>query len=282
MAITARAPAADGEDRGQGCPLQPGEERSVVRIIDPDTILLDGGTEVRLLAALGPRPFDASAGPTAWPPAEATIRALEAHLTGRNVRLAFAGRRTDRYGRSLAHVFIGAETEPIWLQRVLLQSGMARVYALDGSDPCMSALVTAENAARGAGIGLWRDAAYAVRSAEDTTALLRLAGTFQIVEGRVVDVSEIRGTTYLNFGDDWRQDFTAILRQPVRRAMLSVSLKAEDLKGERVRVRGWIERRGGPMIDVLHAALIERLPPEAAIDPSPRAGPRRRARRQPP
>ena len=34
-------------------------------------------------------------------------------------------------------------------------------------------------------------------------------GRFELVEGEVLNADEVRGRGYLNFGRDWRQDFTA-------------------------------------------------------------------------
>src|SRR3546814_18690321 len=52
---------------------------------------------------------------------------------------------------------------------------------------------------------------YAMRSAGTAGEWL---GGFELVEGRVVAVGRGGGSTYLNFGEDWRQDFTvAVARQ---------------------------------------------------------------------
>lgn len=260
------------------CALEQGEDRTVLRVVDGETLLLDGGGEARLIGALAPRAYDAAGGPAEWPLAERAREGLERLVAGRSVRLAFAGRRTDRYGRLLVHVFAGGEADRVWVQGELLKRGLARAYALDGSVHCLAELIAHEAVARAAAAGLWQEAAYALRTADDVGALLRLAGTFQIVEGKVHAVSEVRGTTYVNFGEDWRQDFTVTLRSPARRGMPEAGLVPQDLAGRRIRVRGWIERRGGPMIEIHHPAAIEALAPTAEEAAAPQ--PRRRSRRR--
>jgi endonuclease YncB( thermonuclease family) len=270
------------------CELTDGEDRTVTRIIDGETLLLDGGSEVRLIGALAPRAFDTAGEATDWPLADRAREALEQLATGRTVRLAFAGRRTDRYARLLAHVFTGSGSDSIWLQGELLKKGLARAYAIQGNTACLAELVAHETVAREQASGLWGEAIYSVRSADDVTSLLRLAGTYQIVEGKVSNAADVRGTLYINFGEDRRQDFTVVVRPQTRRTMVAAGMKPEDLNSRRIRVRGWIERRGGPMIDLPHPDALELLttgaedsepaaPREDASSPTSR----RRTRRPP-
>lgn len=263
------------------CELADGEDRTVARIIDGETLALDGGSEVRLVGALAPRAFDAAGETATWPLADHARVALQEIVASRNVRLAFSGRRTDRYGRLLAHVFARSGETQVWVQGEMLKRGLARAYGLEGSVACLAELIAHEAVAREQAAGLWAETAYAVRGADDVSALLRLTGTFQVVEGKVVDVSDIRGATYVNFGQDWRQDFTAVLRAPARRLSASGPWRADELKGRKIRVRGWIERRGGPMIDVAHPAAIEVLAAEADTEAAPAPPSSRRRIRRP-
>jgi endonuclease YncB( thermonuclease family) len=254
-----------------------------MRVVDGETLILDGGSEVKLVGTLAPRSFDAAAAaPDDWAPAQRSREGLEHLVASRNVRIAFAGRRTDRYGRLLAHVFTGSEGSHLWVQGELLKRGLTRAYALEGSTHCLAELLGHEAVAREKATGLWAETAYAIRGADEVGGLLRLAGTFQIVEGRIHAVSELRGNLYINFGEDFRQDFTVTMRQQARRGLAEAGLVANELTGRRVRVRGWIERRGGPMIDVSHVSLIEVLAPEAEEAPAaaPPPSTRRRARQR--
>lgn len=273
------APLAQEKSNATTCALQGAEDRLVIRVVDGETFIVDGGSEVRLMGALAPRPFDSAGGATEWPLAAQARSALEHLVVGRSVRLSFAGRRTDRYGRLLAHVFVGEESSRIWVQGQMLQRGLARAYALDGHTECLAELIENEARARESATGLWAETIYAVRSADDVAALLRLTGTFQVVEGTVVAVSNVRGATYVNFGEDWRQDFTAMMRAPGKRAGREPDPALAALQGRKARVRGWIERRGGPMIEIHHAAAIEVLAQEVQpADTGTRS--RRRTRRQ--
>src|SRR5262249_50600845 len=183
-------------------------------------------------------------------------------VQGRSIRIAFAGPRTDRYGRLLIHAFVGDDSGPggrQWVQGEMLKAGMARAYSLDGNSRCVAELIAHEAVASEAATGLWAEAAYAVRSSEDVSALLRLAGPLPVVGGTVLPVSGGRGPVYLNFGEDRRQDFTIMMRGPANRSMAAAGLAAQTLSSRKIRVRGWVERRGGPLIEVHHPAAIEVL-----------------------
>ena len=235
------------------CVLTPGPTRAVARVLDGETLSLDDGTEVRLIGALSPRPLEAAADVSFWSPEREAIAELTRVVLGRSVELAFAERRTDRYGRLLAHAFVRFDTERIWVQAHMLRAGHARTYSVPDSAACMDELMAHERFAREARKGLWDHAAYQIRSAERTRELLRWRSSFQIVEGRVLRVASVRGQVFLNFGEDWREDFTA----SVRRRLQSSNLDFNALEGRRVRVRGWIERRAGPAIDIHHHSQIE-------------------------
>jgi hypothetical protein len=90
--------------------------------------------------------------------------------------------------------------------------------------------------------------------------LLRYRSTYQLVEGKVRDAAEVRGRIYLNFGENWREDFTITVQPTNKRVFDEAGMKLTDLKGRRVRVRGWIERRGGPLIEIYHPSQLEVLP----------------------
>ena len=249
------------------CAPEAGSIHHVARVIDGDTVLLDDGREVRLSGALAPRP-DLSLGSTDdsgagedrgsgedWPPATASRRALEALVADRQVTLRFTRRKADRYGRVLAQLSVAqpiSVTHPTgetWVQQQMIREGQAWAYALPGDATCLTALIQAEAEARLARRGLWSDDRFPVHDAAETKRLLRLTGRFAIVEGTVRTAARTKETTYINFGDDWRQDFTASLPTAVvDRAGAEAAQRIGGLAARRIRVRGWIERRNGPMI----------------------------------
>lgn len=248
------------------CATDAGSSHDVVRVIDSETVLLDDGREVRLIGALAPK-ADAIAMPDAWPPEREALRALETLVSGRAVTLRYEGRKRDRYGRELAQLYVAGVSGPEWVQRRLIADGHARAYALPGNSGCLRALLGAEEEPRTAQRGLWSRTTYRVREASEVDALLRLAGRFVLVSGRVSQVARTQRTTYINFGSDWRRDFTASIASSLVDRSPDGATRLSALAGKEIRVRGWIERRNGPMIVLGSFDEIETLNGNEGVPP---------------
>jgi len=267
-------PSAAQMPHEASCELQAGPTRAVVRVIDAETVLLDDHSEVRLIGALAPRAPDMAAEAPAWPPEQQAEAALRALVLGRSVEIAYAEHRRDRYGRLLAHLFLNRNGERVWVQGELLSSGHARAYGLPGSFACMRELLAHENVARLSRAGLWANAAYAARRAFRTREILRQRNTYQIVEGRVARVATSKSRTYLNFGRDWRTDFTAGIATRLVKKEPDLAKLLASLEGKRIEVRGWIEYRSGPFIEVedpSQIAIVEGRTHPKSIAPGGRA-----------
>ena len=253
--------AAPEDEPANHCTLKPGPTATVVGVIDAETVLLDDHRQVRLVGALAPRSFDLRPGAKPWPPEDRAAAALAELVTGRAVELAYGKRRTDRYGRLLAHLFIERDGERVWVQGRLLSMGQARAYGLPGSFECLAELMAHERAAREARVGLWSLGTYAPRSAEQSRALLRLRNSYTIVKGRIAHVAPTKARTYLNFGTDWRSDFTAGIEARALRDNPQWAQTLAAMEGKEVEVRGWIVYRNGPYIDIEHPGQIEIIEP---------------------
>jgi micrococcal nuclease len=209
----------------------------------------EGEVEVRLAEIEAPEPELA----TAW---------LEANLGGAQVRLAYDGERRDRYDRALAHAFIVNADSENWVQAELVSAGLARVLTHPDNRTAAGALLALEDEARRAARGLWGDRRYRVRDT-DPDVLAQDIGSVQLVEGRVLEVTQLRsGRTYLNFGSDYRSDFTILVEARDREAFEAILPDGAGLAGlatRRIRVRGWLQDENGPMIKIDHPERIELL-----------------------
>ncbi|MGH6954888.1 MAG: thermonuclease family protein, partial [Alphaproteobacteria bacterium] len=105
------------EDGGQG---------TVAQVVDGDTLRLADGRDVRLVGLQAPKLPLGRAGFEAWPLAGESRAALAELVDGRTLTLQFVGRRADRHGRLLAHLYDSAGR---WIQGEVLARGMARVYS---------------------------------------------------------------------------------------------------------------------------------------------------------
>lgn len=280
-AVIHAAQAQTVQEQETACTLQAGPVRSVVRVLDAETVLLDDNEEVRLIGAMAPRSPDLGSGAQPWPPEEDALAALRGLVLGRSVSLAYSGRAVDRYGHRLAHLFLDRDGDRVWVQGELLSGGHARAYGLPGSFACMRELMAHERVARRAGTGLWANAAYAAQSALRPRQLLRLRNAYEIVEGSVAHVVPTKARTYVNFGSDWRSDFTAGIEARVLRANPEWAKTLAVLEGQRVEVRGWIQYRNGPYIDIEDPSQIAVVGDELQQPSPPTGGPVTSSDREP-
>lgn len=230
----------------------------VAAVPDGATLLLEDGREIRLAGIETPQPPHPALGRPAQPLAEEARAALAEMALGRAVALSSAGAPPDRHGRLLAHLHLldAGGARMAWLQGEMLRRGLARVGpAPDEATPAMLAL---EHAARAERRGLWAHGFYAILRPEDAW---RHLDSFQLVEGRVLRAAAVKGRIFLDFGPDWRSDFTIAVPRGAVRLFRRAGLDLLRLEGRRLRVRGWLKLRNGPMIEAAHPGQIELLGP---------------------
>jgi len=233
---------------------EPVASARVTDVVDGDTIVLDSGAEVRLTGIQAPKLPLGRRGFRAWPLAEAAKAAMVEISHGRRVSLSYSGATVDRWGRLLAQVRAG----DVWLQQDMLRRGLARVYTFADNREHAAVFYAAERDARRNRRGIWALDWYRILEPGGTG---RHIGSFQIVEGRPAAVAIAGGTAYLNFGADWRTDFTASISKADMKLFRRAGVDVRGLEGKRLRLRGWLIRRNGPMIKLTHPEQIEVLDP---------------------
>jgi endonuclease YncB( thermonuclease family) len=230
---------------------------SVSRVIDGRTFVLDDGREVRL-AAIEVPPLPLPQESNAAPGGTAARDALAALLSGAQVTIKQAEpQKTDRYGRLVAYVFAVRNGVEHSAQADLVATGVARVAARVGSKACAAELLSRENTARQAKLGLWASSYYDLLNADHPTDVLAEQGHFALLEGKVLSVRESGATIYVNFGRRWTEDFIVTILKRNERNFTAAGFEPKKLAGRYIRVRGWIEERGGPWIDATRPEQIE-------------------------
>lgn len=178
---------------------------------------------------------------------------LENLAHGRELNAYTVYPKEDRYDRVRAQIFT---QDGIWVQTELLKKGLARVDIAPDRGECYRDLYAAEAEARKAGLGLWADPAYAFRSPD---AVATDAGTFQVVVGRVISTAAVDGKIYLNFGQDWRHDFTVMVSADDVKTFKNMGVDPLNYEGKLIRVRGLVQSLSGPAIAVGNPKQIELL-----------------------
>ena len=245
-----------GVANGTTVPLPAGlsldAEAGVVEVIDGSTVLLEDGETVRLAGIEAPKRTSRDAASGMEPLAEKARQALVDLVQGRRVGLATGNVPRDRYGRLRAHLV--RSDDRTWVQGALLAAGLARVHSLVDDHAAVAEMLAIERGARAERRGIWSRPRYRVRTVSEADEALH---SFQLVEGRVKAAAVVRGRGYLNFGDDWREDFTVSIGPRDRRRFETEGIAIEDYEGRLVRVRGWVDSFNGPMIEVTHPEQIE-------------------------
>jgi endonuclease YncB( thermonuclease family) len=186
--------------------------------------------------------------------AEEARAALSTLLDGQEVRLAAADAPYDRYGRLVAQI---ERADGLWLQGALLERGLAQVQTRPGETARAPQMLAIERAARAARRGLWVNPAF---QALEASQVAHAAGRFRIVRGEVVQVAPTERFVYLNFGADWRRDFTVRIAKEVARGLADAGLDVASLPGRRLEIRGVVLEAGGPLIELSHLEQMQVLP----------------------
>lgn len=208
-----------------------GRSTHVARVDAKGVLVLDGGQGVLLEGIRLPGADD-----SATPVANEALAALRT-LTMEALTLTSTSPKNDRYGRMRVQAF-----GTTWLQVALLKRGLARVAVMPDRRECSPDFYEAEIEARQARRGLWALPEFAVR---DAVSFKAPAGSFQIVQGRIVNVATNDRRVFLDFSEDYRKGFSAIIAPEDRKAFRDSDLVLEELVGREVRVRGIVEAFDG-------------------------------------
>jgi endonuclease YncB( thermonuclease family) len=227
------------------CAFEPQGEGRVTEAIDIRGFRLEDGREIRLAGIEPAFPEKSSTG---------RGRPLATLLAGHNVRLHADDDTPDRYGRQ--HAFVWRVPDETLVQLELLARGEALVSPDVSDKECAAALLAAETAAREAKRGIWAEPSV-IKNTESPGDILAGIGRFTLVEGKVLSVRQAGATTYLNFGRNWTRDFAVTIPRRALANLAAAGLVPKSLENKRIRVRGFVEARTGPRIEVLQAGQIE-------------------------
>lgn len=247
-----KVPTADFSD------LKHTKSGRVDKVIDGLTILLKDGTLVRL-ASIDIPDFQI------WrdaPHSEAALEILEKTLSERTevmiyqTPMAKKG-RINRMKQELGHLVV--KEGNIWIQGLLLSEGLARVYTMPDANQMARQMLDIEQEARAGKRGLWgEDSEYLVLTPETASQSM---GELAIVEGTVKKTATVKNNVYLNFGQNWKEDFTIMITPDLRKKLAYQGIDPLGLAQKTIRVRGWLREYNGPLIELEDTTHLEYLNP---------------------
>ena len=239
--------------------LTDGPRGTVTEVVDGDTVFLDNGLQIRLIGTQAPKLPLGREGFETWPLADEAKVALEDLVLGQKVIVRYGGETRDRYDRVLGQLFVDIGGDELWVQEKMLLDGLARVYSFADNRSCLATLIAAETKARTLKLGIWADPYYQIRRADRPQALLERLDHYELVEGRVLLAEAAGQGVFLNFGRLWKEDFTVVIGGAALKLFADDGFDPLLIEGALIRVRGWVEERDGPRIEVTHPEQIEVL-----------------------
>jgi len=121
----------------------PGAAERVARVIDGDTVLLEDGRKVRYAGINAPEEGE--------PGFREAMQANNVLVGGKEVKLEFGTRRTEKHERLLAYVYVGR----ILVQAELVKQGWAIVTRAQSLPRYRESLQKYQEEAKTAGLGIW-------------------------------------------------------------------------------------------------------------------------------
>lgn len=162
--------------------------------------------------------------------------------------------RTNRMGQQIAHV-VRKEGE-LWINGGLAESGLARAMPTDANPDLAAELYALEAKARDKNAGLWAPDGWPVLTPDTAESGV---GEYRIAEGTVLSTATVKNNLYLNFGKDWKKDFTVMITPALRKELARRGVDPLSLSGRKVRVRGFIRAYNGPFVELENALRLETL-----------------------
>lgn len=227
----------------------------VIEVVDGDTVRLSDGNLLRYIGLDTPelRIKDKN-GDFKYQPQPFGLEAKEFNrklVEGKEVRIEFDLQKRDRYGRLLGYCFTGKTL----VNAKLIEDGYAVLYTYPPNVKYVDSFAAAQKKAQQEKNGLWRS----FRNIDHTQAggyINRIAG----VEGEVVGTYKSAKCLLLNFGRDYRKDFTVAIFNNSLDAFSRAGIDPESFyQGKKIRVIGRVREYNGPEIIVNSPYEIEVL-----------------------
>ena len=215
----------------------------VIEVIDGDTVKLANGQNLRYIGIDTPEVRIKRNGKFIYAPQDFALEAKEYNKTlveGKTVNIEFDLEKKDRYGRLLGYCFV----DGVFVNESLVKEGYALIYTYPPNVKYSDLLVKAQKAAREAKRGIW--SSYEVISPEQANTHI---GKVKVVRGRVLKAHKSDKCVFLNFGHDYKTDFTVVI---FNRSLVHFRAKGIDpatfYEGKEIEVTGKIKEYNGPEI----------------------------------
>jgi hypothetical protein len=197
-------------------------------------------------------------------------RTLLAWTSAAETHARILGPKPDRWGRLVADLYTrdaGSAAPLLALGERAIEAGLA-LYRPDAeARACRSKLLDAERRARESRSGIWSETDRRPLAASDSKAIAAAPNGFTLVEGHISGIGDAGGRIYLNFGKIRSVDLAIVILKRNIPIFESRGVALQNLVGRRVRVRGLLDRRFGPVMEIADPDALE-LMAEGAAEPT--------------
>jgi len=237
-------------------PLTIANAEIVKYVYDGDTFTTTDGKKVRLLNINTPE--TAKKNKPSEPFAIDAKKQLQKLIDKKEVILKFDEEKQDKYKRILAYVYLKDGT---FVNKEMLKSGFSHLYSFPNNTSKFDELKTAEDYARNKKLGVWNHNRWQTQDANSTKPVEKFRfGKYQTFDGRVVGITKVKNKTFLNFGHNWRNDFSVEIHDKYLKYFTKKNINPETAyANKKLRVRGILRPVNGSLISVTHPQQIEIL-----------------------
>ena len=158
---------------------------TVAKVFDGDTFRTASGEKIRLLGINTPEIGHDHQ--VAQPYGKEAKRRLISLIAGKSVQLRLDKELRDKYGRTLAQVFL---RNGAWINRQLVAEGLAHVYTFMPNSYWAAPLLEAEKRARNRKAGIWKTELFRILDANGLAP--HHIGQFHLVRGFVKSIQPWR------------------------------------------------------------------------------------------
>jgi len=217
----------------------------VKKVIDGDTIILSNGKHLRYIGLDTPEVRIRKRGKFIYDPQPFSLEAKKMNkklVENKFIRVEFDVEKLDTYGRILGYCFVG----DTFVNDELIKEGLAVLYTKPPNVKYTKVFIESQEQARSLHKGLW-----GVYEAVPSSDAYKFINQIRRVRGRVLNTYKSRKVVYLNFGRDYKTDFTVIIFNDCLKFFRVKGIEPQVFyAGKEVEVWGKIREYNGPEIIV--------------------------------
>ena len=227
------------------CTPQDYSHIKVLEVIYGDTVRLSNGYLLRYIGLDTPEVRIRKGGRFIYSPQPFSLEAKEFNrklVENKFIKLEFDVVKKDKYGRLLGYCFVGDK----FVNAELIKEGYASLYTFPPNVKYVDLFVKLQKEAREGAKGFWGG-----YKTVDSGEAYKYINQIRTVRGRVLSTYQSQKCVFLNFGQDYKTDFTIVVFNNSLKYFKDKGIEPVSFyRGKIVQVTGKIREYNGPEIIV--------------------------------